>query len=47
MTSKVTGEGVGVKKKNIASFGYKQGLLRLDMKTKVVHYVPRINIPGH
>ena len=31
-------------KKSIAIFGYKQWLLSLDMKTKVVQHVPRINI---
>ena len=41
MTSKVTGEGDGVQK-NIAIFGYKQRLLSIRMKTKVVQHVPRI-----
>ena len=36
MTPKLTGEGV---KKLIAIFGYKQRLLRIDMKTKVVQHV--------
>ena len=31
-------------KKTIAIFGYKQWLLSLDMKTKIVQHVPRINI---
>ena len=45
MTPKLTGEGAaGVKKKNIAIFGYKQRLLSIDMKTKVVQHVPRINL---
>ena len=47
MTSKVTGEGDEAAeevKKSIAIFGYKQWLLSLDMKTKVVQHVPRINL---
>ena len=43
MTSKVTGEGdeedEDVPKKTIAIFGYKQRLLSLDMKTKLVQHV--------
>ena len=42
MTSKLTGEGdeaEEVPKKNIAIFGYKQRLLSLDMKTKLVQHV--------
>ena len=42
MTSKVTGEGVVAEaevKKSIAIFGYKQRLLSLDMKTKLVQHV--------
>ena len=39
MTSKVTGEGDGEVKKNIAFFGYKQRLLSIEMKTKVVQHV--------
>ena len=31
-------------KKNIAIFTHKPLLLSIDMKTKVVQYVPRINI---
>ena len=31
-------------KKTIATFGYKQRLLSLDMKTKIVQHVPTINI---
>ena len=31
-------------KKSIAIFGYKQRLLSIDMKTKVVQHVPRINL---
>ena len=44
MNSKVTGEGdvVDVKKKSIDIFTYKQRLLSIDMKTKVVQHVPRI-----
>ena len=34
----------GCPKKSIAIFGYKQWLLSLDMKTKVVQHVPRINL---
>ena len=42
MTSKVTGEGaVAMVQKSIAIFGYKQRLLSLDMKTKVVQHVKR------
>ena len=43
MTSKLTGEGDDeaddVPKKTIAIFGYKQRLLSLDMKTKLVQHV--------
>ena len=44
MTSKVTGEGDDADadadvKKSIAIFGYKQRLLSLDMKTKLVQHV--------
>ena len=41
MTPKLTGEGDGeaVKKKSIAIFGYKQRLLSINMKTKVVQHV--------
>ena len=39
MNSKLTGEGDDVVKKNIAIFGYKQRLLSLDMKTKLVQHV--------
>ena len=35
---------VMMSKKSIAIFGYKQWHLRLDMKTKVVQHVPRINL---
>ena len=47
MNSKLTGEGdaeedAAVPKKNIAIFGYKQRLLSIDMKTKVVQHVLRI-----
>ena len=48
MTSKLTGSGddadCDVPKKPIAIFGYKQGLLSIDMKTNVVQHVPRIPI---
>ena len=45
MNSKVTGEGADAAvKKSIDIFGYKQRLLSLDMKTKVVQHVPRINL---
>ena len=49
MTSKLTGEGdaeaeAADVKKSIAIFVYKQRLLSLDMKTKVVQHVPRINL---
>ena len=47
MNSKVTGEGdddeEAVQKKSIAIFGYIQRLLSLDMKTKLVQHVPKIN----
>ena len=33
-----------VVKKSIAIFGHKQWLLSIDMKTKVVQHVPRINL---
>ena len=46
MTPKLTATGEGGAaaevKKTIAIFGYKQRLLSLDMKTKVVQHVPRI-----
>ena len=43
MNSKVTGEGDVVEvKKSIDIFNYKQRLLSIDMKTKVVQHVPRI-----
>ena len=46
MNSKVTGEGdeEAVQKKSIAIFAYKQRLLSIEMKTKVVQHVPRINL---
>ena len=47
MTSKLTGEGdeaADVLKKNIVIFGNKQRLLSIDMKTKVVQHVPRMNL---
>ena len=43
MTSKLTGEGAAagaeVKKKTIAIFAYKQRLLSLKMKTKIVQNI--------
>ena len=41
MNSKVTGEGGAEEdvKKSIAIFGYKQRLLSIEMKTKVVQHV--------
>ena len=41
MTSKVTGEGVVVAavKKTIAIFAYKQRILSIEMKTKLVQHV--------
>ena len=43
MNSKLTGEGDAAAaeavKKSIAIFGYKQRLLSLDMKTKLVQHV--------
>ena len=45
MNSKLTGEGDAEEvKKSIAIFGNKQSLLSLEMKTKVVQHVPRINL---
>ena len=47
MNSKLTGEGgegAAVQKKTIAIFGNKQRLMSIDMKTKVVQHVPRINL---
>ena len=46
MIGKLTGAGNEdeVPKKNIVIFTYKQRLLSLDMKTKVVQNVPVINI---
>ena len=44
MTGLVTGEGEAGVKKNIAILAYKQSLFSLDVKTKVVRHVPRINI---
>ena len=42
MNSKLTGKGAAAEvKKSIAIFGYKQRLLSLDMKTKVVQHVER------
>ena len=43
MTSKVTGEGDEgeVPKYSISIFGYKQRVLSLDMKTKLVQHVER------
>ena len=44
MNCKVTGGGAedDEVKKSIAIFAYKQRLLSLEMKTKVVQHVPRI-----
>ena len=40
MNSKVTGEGeAAAVKKSIAIFGYKQRLLSIEMKTKLVQHV--------
>ena len=42
MNSKVTGEGAeaaAVKKKTIAIFAYKQRILSIEMKTKLVQHV--------
>ena len=41
MTPKLTGEGDGAAavKKSIAIFGYKQQLLSIEMKTKLVQHV--------
>ena len=39
MTSKLTGDGVGEVKKIIDIITYKQRLLSIDMKTKVVQHV--------
>ena len=45
MNSNVTNEGAAeVKKKSIAIFAYKQRLLSIEMKTKLVQHVPRINL---
>ena len=33
-------------KKSIAIFAYKQRLLSIEMKTKVVQHVPKINLQG-
>ena len=47
MNSNVTGEGAeeaAEVKKSIAIFAYKQRLLSIEMKTKVVQHVPRINL---
>ena len=48
MTSKLTGEGAEAAaeevKKNIAIFAYKQRILSIEMKTKVVQHAPRINL---
>ena len=43
MTSKLTGEGEGAAavKKSIAIFAYKQRILSIEMKTKVVQHVDR------
>ena len=43
MTSKLTGEGGDdeVQKKTIAIFAYKQRILSIEMKTKVVQHVEK------
>ena len=44
MNSKLTGQGDAAAEevqKSIAIFGYKQSLLSVDMKTKVVQHVER------
>ena len=43
MIGLVTGEG-GVKKKHIDIYTHKERHLSIDMKTKIVQHVPRINI---
>ena len=42
MNSKVTGEGDAAVKKSIAIFAYKELILSIEMKTKLVQHVPRI-----
>ena len=42
MIGKLTGEGDVEVKKSIDIYNYKQRLLSIDMKTKVVQHVPRI-----
>ena len=44
VTDTVTEERVVVAKKTLVIFTYKQRHLSIDMKTKVVQHVPRINI---
>ena len=46
MNCNVTGAGVedAEVKKSIVIFTYKQSLLSIDMKTKVVQHVPRIKL---
>jgi hypothetical protein len=46
MNSKLTGEGDGEEavKKTIAIFSSKQRILSIEMKTKIVQHVPRINL---
>ena len=46
MIGKLTGDGAAYDdlKKNIVIFGYKQLLLSIDMKTKVVQHVPMIKL---
>ena len=39
MTSKVTGKGGADVKKSIAIFAYKQRVLSIEMKTKLVQHV--------
>ena len=40
MIGKLTGEGEDEVKKSIAIFRYKQRILSIEMKTKVVQHVP-------
>ena len=48
MNSNVSGSGgeaaAEVQKKTIAIFGYKQRILSIEMKTKIVQHVSRINL---
>ena len=44
MNSKLTGEGDDVKKNLIDIFNFKQRLLSIDMKTKIVQHVPSFQV---